>query len=98
PRLPPLSLHDALPIFPAAAVEEARLSVRITKVEGAVVGLLLEGSTRAVHRGKWSIRGYRDMDRSSPQERGLKMRLLGHARYDLKDRKSTRLNSSHVAI
>ncbi len=71
--------------FPAAAVEQARLSVRIKGVEGAVVSLLLKGSTRAIHRGKWPIHGYRDMDRPSPQERGLEMDLLGHARYDLKE-------------
>lgn len=69
--------------FPAGAVEEARLSVRITGVEDGAVSLRLEGSTRAVQRGNWPISGYRDMNRPSTQERGLKMDLLGHARYDL---------------
>jgi hypothetical protein len=71
--------------FPAAAVEEARLTARVTKVEGDTVALGLVGSTRAVARGNWSIRGYRDMSRPTSQERGMEMKLLGHARYDRKE-------------
>jgi hypothetical protein len=35
-----------------------------------------------VQEGDWSIRGYRDMNRPSRQERGLEMKLLGSARFD----------------
>jgi hypothetical protein len=71
--------------FPASAVDQARLSARITGVEGDVVSLLLKGSTRAVHKGTWPIRGFSDMNNPSPHERGMELDLLGHARYDLKE-------------
>lgn len=70
--------------FPARAIEEATLTSRVTTVEGDVVSLRLEGRTRAVQQGNWSIRGYRDMNRPSAQERSLEMQLLGTARFDRK--------------
>jgi hypothetical protein len=70
--------------FPASAIKGATLIGRVTAVEGDVVSLRLEGGTRAVQKGDWSIRGYRDMNRPSSQERGLEMRLLGSARFDRK--------------
>ena len=68
--------------FPARAIEAATLTSRITAVHGDVVSLRLEGRTKAVQKGDWSIRGYRDMNRPSIQERGLEMKLLGSARFD----------------
>jgi len=70
--------------FPADAVKEARLLVKVTAIKDDVALLRLEGATRAVHRGKWPIRGFRDMNQPAAQERGLDLKLLGHARYDLK--------------
>ena len=70
--------------FPAQAVEDATMTSRVTAVDGDVVSLRLEGRTRAVQKGNWSIRGYRDMNRPGAQERGLEMRLLGSARLDRK--------------
>jgi hypothetical protein len=70
--------------FPANAVEEARLAVKVTAIKDDVASLRVEGTTRAVQRGKWPIRGFRDMNQPTAQERGLDLKLLGHARYDLK--------------
>ena len=70
--------------FPARAVQEARLTGRVTGVEGDVVALRLEGRTRTEHEGRWSIRGYRDMRSPGSQTRGLEAQLLGFARFDLK--------------
>ena len=70
--------------FPADAVKDARLSVKVTAIKDDVALLRLEGNTRAVHQGKWPIRGFRDMNQPTVQERGLDLKLLGHARYDLK--------------
>lgn len=70
--------------FPADAIQDATLTSRITAVEGDLVSLKLEGRTKAVQKGEWSIRGYRDMNRPSSQERGLEMKLLGTARFDRK--------------
>jgi hypothetical protein len=71
--------------FPARAIQEASLTSRITEVDGDVVVLRLEGRTRAAQEGRWSTRGYRDMERPSPQERGLETQLLGFARFDLRE-------------
>ena len=65
--------------FPTAAVEEASLSVHIKEVKDNLVSLGVKGSTRAVYRGKWPISGFRDMNQPSPQERGMKLDLLGRA-------------------
>jgi hypothetical protein len=70
--------------FPADAVKDARLSVKVTEIKDDVASLRLDGTTRAVHRGNWPIRGFRDMNQPTTQERGLDLKLLGHARYDLK--------------
>jgi hypothetical protein len=68
--------------FPAAAVEDAQLTSKVTDLDGDVVSLRLEGRTRTVQKGTWSIRGYRDMNSPSAQERGVETKLLGFARYD----------------
>ncbi|HEV3026115.1 MAG TPA: hypothetical protein VG457_01000 [Planctomycetota bacterium] len=70
--------------FPARAIKEATLTSRVTAVDGDVVSLRLEGRTKAVQKGEWSIRGFEDMNRPSGQERGLEMKLLGSARFDRK--------------
>ena len=49
--------------FPAQAIEDATLTSRVMAVAGDVVCLRLEGRTKAVQKGDWSIRGYRDMNR-----------------------------------
>ena len=66
------------------AIEDATLTSRVTAVDGDVVSLRLEGRTKAVQKGDWSIRGFEDMNRPSGQERGLEMKLLGSARFDRK--------------
>jgi hypothetical protein len=70
--------------FPARAIEDATLTSRVTAVDGDVVSLRLEGRTKAVQKGDWSIRGYRDMKQPSVQERGLEMKLVGYAGFDRK--------------
>lgn len=68
--------------FPANAVQEATLTSRIIEIERDVVTLRLEGRTKTEQEGRWSIAGYRDMNRASAQKRGMELRLLGQARYD----------------
>ena len=63
---------------------DATLISRVTAVHGDVVSVRLEGRTKAVQQGDWSIRGYRDMRQPSGQERALEMKLLGSARFDRK--------------
>lgn len=69
--------------FPRDSVETADLTATITEVDGPIVSLRLEGQTRAVERGEWPIRGYRDMNSPSDQERGMDLELLGYAEFDL---------------
>jgi hypothetical protein len=70
--------------FPARAIEDATLTSRVTAVDGDVVSLRLEGRTKAVQKGDWSIRGFDDMDRPSGQQRGMELKLLGSARFERK--------------
>ncbi len=71
------------PALPEGAVEEAALTTEVLSVEGDVAALRLAGRTRTVHRGRWAVAGFRDMDRPSEQERGFDATLLGTARFDL---------------
>src|SRR5262249_16214577 len=69
---------------PARAIADATLTSRVTAIDGDVVSLRLEGQTKAVQKGEWSTRGYRDMNRPGSQERGMELKLLGKARFDRK--------------
>jgi hypothetical protein len=71
--------------FPARAVREASLTSRVTEVDGDVVVLCLEGRTRAEQEGRGRPAAIRDMDLPGPQERGLETRMLGFARFDLRE-------------
>jgi hypothetical protein len=79
------NVRGQTPPFSARAIEDATLTSRVTAVDGDVVSLRLEGRTKAVQKGDWSIRGFDDMNRPSDQERGLAMKLLGSARFDRKE-------------
>jgi hypothetical protein len=78
------NVRGQTPPFPARAIEEATLTGRVTAVDGDVVSLRLEGRTKAVEKGDWSIQGFQDMNQPSGQERGLDMKILGSARFDRK--------------
>ena len=73
--------------FPARAVQQAKLTGRITAIEGDVVVIRLEGQTKTEQEGKWSIAGFRDENRQSVQKRGMELELLGRARYDRRQEK-----------
>ncbi len=73
--------------YPDRCVEKAEVAVEVTAVEGDVASLTLTGATRAVEKGKWSIAGFKDMNSPSEQERGVEMKLLGRAKYDVKQEK-----------
>lgn len=77
--------------FPYAEVDlkTTSLTSEVTAVDGAVVSLLLEGETSAASDGIWSVSGYRDMDSPTPQKRGMELRLRGHAKYDIQQRRFT---------
>src|SRR5690606_41495125 len=90
PAISPLSLHDALPIYGVVAVAIDRdlgraVAVPMEEPEGV-------GERRPLGRRE---------ERAPPVERALEARGEGRAIRDvhrLLDRKSTRLNSSHVKI
>jgi len=73
--------------FPKGAARELTLTSRITALEGDVVTLRLEGRTKTLEEGRWSIGGFRDADRPTAQSRGIELALLGRARYDIKQEK-----------
>jgi hypothetical protein len=78
------NVRGQTPPFLASAIEDATLTGRVTAVDCDVVFLRLEGRTKAVQKGDWSIQGFQDMNRPSEQERGLDMKVLGSARFDRK--------------
>jgi hypothetical protein len=78
------NVRGQTPPFPAGAIEDATLTSCVTSVGRNVVSLRLEGRTKVVQQGDWSIHGFTDMNRLCSQERGLDMKLLGSARFDRK--------------
>jgi hypothetical protein len=70
--------------YPENAVEKAVMNATVQRVQGQVVTLKLQGETRTVLKGTWPVRGYEDMTKPTPQERGMELSLLGSAKYDLK--------------
>src|SRR5690606_41929398 len=77
PRLPPLSLHDALPISQLGQ----------------------ERTNERAGEGEQQAHGHRDDEGGVDQARGDEHADLQHRdQFRLADRKSTRLNSSHVKI
>lgn len=70
--------------FPTQAVREAKLTSRITAMDGDVVEIRLEGRTRTHEAGRWSVDGYRDANQPAAQKRGMELALLGRASYDRK--------------
>src|SRR5690606_42146766 len=91
----PLSLHDALPIYSRRGFwKVAGLTAAVPVAASS--GLLFAGQAQAVETGTW----YKLISRHS----GLALDILdistepGAELIQWKDRKSTRLNSSHVKI
>src|SRR5207302_5512574 len=83
-----LSLHDALPIFPRElAGEILHLAVRLAEGRGHDVETVLDRPVVRV-----------GIARGDPERRVRLLQRLGDRRGAREDRKSTRLNSSHVKI
>jgi hypothetical protein len=70
--------------FAERQVEKAKLTAMVEKVEEDVATLKVEGETRTNAEGMWSIAGYRDLKNPTPQKRGIETKLLGKAKYNLK--------------
>src|SRR5207249_12025427 len=90
PATSPLSLHDALPISSSSAWEP--LLRRIW-------GEALQTRTRvAFQPGDWDRGHLRNLQKAVPVGFSLRRIAAGDAARFSRDRKSTRLNSSHVSI
>src|SRR5690606_40946267 len=91
PAFSPLSLHDALPIFPARllGVGEGRRVLDLCAAPG--------GKTLQLAAAGWQVTSLDASDRRLDMLRANLART-GLAATVIQDRKSTRLNSSHVKI
>ena len=76
------------PPCPPGSLEKGRLTSRVTRVEGHLVHLALEGEAHVETRGRWAIGGSRD---TAPEvrTRGFQGRLLGDATWDLRAQRFT---------
>ena len=86
-RLACLALVDhvrgqTLPFAPQE-IEEATLRIVVTKRDGGVVHMRLEGATRAVAKGPWLL-GKSDWTPRKNYPRTMRTTLFGHARFDEK--------------
>lgn len=69
--------------FAENAVIAAEWTTQVTAIEGRRARITIRGHTRTATEGIWPIAGFNDMNDPKKQRRGVSMRLLGHAEYDL---------------
>lgn len=70
-------------------VERARLTVTVVGVEGDLVRIRLEGSSRTSKKGRWSVNGAEDHDNPKMQKRGVDVAIQGRATWDVQAQKFT---------
>src|SRR5207253_10795414 len=92
----PLSLHDALPIFPPPSLRQAIGSFVLACAARVCRGHVNEHSSMLVHVTRFTA--VQDAVMFQVREEVASMRRRLTRKVDHEDRKSTRLNSSHVAI
>jgi hypothetical protein len=78
-----------VPPFENDSVEQALIRSTIESVQGVHRHIRIEGESRAVANGRWSVDGFNDMNDPSEQERGIETRLLGFATFDAQERRFT---------
>lgn len=66
-------------------VRIAELTTRIRGIDGSRLSLDIAGRVRCEAQGAWPVAGFEDRDHPNRQERGVDVRLLGRAEYDLAD-------------
>ncbi len=66
-----------------ADVKKVSLTATVTKVDGDRVHLDLEGASHTDKEGVWPINGAEDHGAPKPQKRGIQVRILGRAVYNL---------------
>src|SRR5207253_4377943 len=90
-----LSLHDALPICLVDTTD--RLRERLLRARGVARG---DGGAQLLDLGLHlrQVPAVADPALEALPHGLLRGRVLSHSLFSLRDRKSTRLNSSHVAI
>jgi hypothetical protein len=75
--------------YQAQEVEKAQLTTEVLAVTGDVVSLRLEGETRTAAEGVWPVNDRWDAFQPKAQKRGFETRLLGSAKYNLKEARFT---------
>ncbi len=73
-------------------VRIADLNTRVRAVAGARVSLDVTGRVRCEAEGAWPVAGFDDRDQPRRQQRGVDVRLLGRAEYDLAAGRFTRFD------
>lgn len=77
--------------YEAADLQKAEIRARVAQVRNGVATLRLEGSTLATAKGRWAVEGFRDMNSPADQTRGMDLKVLGRAEFDLKGKRFARL-------
>jgi len=67
------------PVWEPNQVERALFEFKTEDVRGDLQTIRVTGSIRAGDQGQWSIDGFRDMNRPTPQSRGLRLQVMGRA-------------------
>lgn len=85
-RLARLNLVDnvrgQIPAFADEDIEHVTITSTIESIDDASVTIRIDGRSRTVKKGRWSIDGFKDMDNPTEQERGIDVELFGHAVFD----------------
>ena len=74
--------------FAPEHVERAELSLTVRKLTSVRVELKIDGKTRAVHRGTWQVRGWREP--AVEMERGYETELRGRAVWNTEEQRFER--------
>ncbi len=82
--------------FESKHVEEASLVLSVRSVSGSLVTLRLAGKTRTKAEGTWSVAGFNDMKKPTPQKRGITLALEGEAVFDTSKQRFTRFELAAV--
>lgn len=73
-------------------LEKAEVTITVSAVRKGEVRVTLEGEARAEAKGRWPVKGFRDMNAPEEQVRGFEGKLVGRGRFDIETGRFTQFD------